>query len=203
MRQASSVGRPPDKDQHMDNRVSPFLAGHITGRRIACAVTAVALLASVAVSPTSAKIQPTPFRTGLFGITPGQGVRVSVFNGGATEKILLPAIRLFTPDGKKLFEAAAQKVIDGTGVFVDYIPDALPKSVLVRGARAQIRAEVEIEALTVAGRLLPPGTIKRLLPAVHLTLEVFDLTSGQTIYTMPFSASAALLVEPRDLIDEE
>jgi hypothetical protein len=46
-----------------------------------------------------AGVQPTPFRTGLFGITPGQAIRVSVLNAGNIGGTINPC---FHPDQNAL-----------------------------------------------------------------------------------------------------
>jgi hypothetical protein len=64
---------------------------------------------------------------------------------------------------------------------------------LVRGRRAQMRAEVAIELVPTPedGRCSDDAVARRharrLLRHVHLTLEVYDVATGRTAFTMPFS----------------
>ena len=63
----------------------------------------------------------------------------------------------------------------------------------MRHRRAQVRAEVAIELQPIPddGRCADDAVARRqaqrLLRNVHLTLEVFDVATGRTAFTMPFA----------------
>jgi hypothetical protein len=149
---------------------------------------------------TWAGVDPTPFRTGLFGITPGQAVRVSVLNagneGGTINPCFNPAlagfvVKLSSPAGRVLFESPHKALPVGRGAFADFTP--LPEDGATRNRRAQVGADVAIELQPIpeGGRCTDDAVARRqawrLLRNVHLTLEVFDVGTGQTAFTIPFS----------------
>ena len=78
-----------------------------------------------------AGIQPEPFRTGLFGITAGQAIRVSVLNAGGEGGIINPcfnpgplvaAVAIRDLGGALLFQSRTKPVLAGAGTFVDVVP---------------------------------------------------------------------------------
>ena len=151
----------------------------------------------LAVPPAWAGINPQPFRTGLFGITPGQAVRVSVLNAGSDGGTVNPCfnphlagfiVKILGPAGRVLFESHHKVLLPGTGAFTDFTPDGG-----LRERRSQMGAQVAI-ALTPTpedGRCADDDVARRqarrLLRNVHLTFEVFDVATGRTAFTLPFS----------------
>ena len=144
-----------------------------------------------------AGVQPTPFRTGLFGITPGQAVRVSVLNAGGDGGIIGPCfnphldgfvVTISSPAGRVLFESHHKTLVQGVGTFTDFAPDGG-----LRERRSQMRAQVALQLVPIPedGRCTDDGVARRqarrLLRQVHLTLEVFDVATGRTAFTLPFS----------------
>jgi hypothetical protein len=159
-----------------------------------------ACVGAVLAPPAWAGVTPTPFRTGLFGITPGQAIRVSVLNAGDLGGIITPCfnpalagfvVKLSTPAGGVLFESPHKALREGTGAFADFTPT--PEDGVTRNKRAQMRADVavELEPVPEDGRCNDDSVARRharrLLRNVHLTLEVFDVGTGQTAFTIPFS----------------
>lgn len=132
-----------------------------------------------------AGVDPTPFKTGLFGIKEGQAIRISVLNAGEAGGIIEPCARFFGLDGTLLFEADGGPLSAGTGGFVDFDP-LPPGPARIPGLRAQLRVEVEIVPAVYPPDPISPPRARR--GDVHLTLEVFDAATGQTVYTMPFVA---------------
>ena len=173
-------------------------------------ILCVCIAALLAPPVASAGVQPDPFRTGLFGVAVGQAIRVSVLNAGNEGGIIEPC---FTPDlagfvvtiagpaGRVLFESPHRALPVGMGTFTDFVPpleDAATSGArvpgdgaLVRGRRVQLRAAVAFELSPVPGGQCTEEEarrqMRRLLRSVHLTLEVFDLVSGRTAFTLPFS----------------
>jgi hypothetical protein len=156
----------------------------------------------VLLAPTlaGAGVSPQPFRTGLFGITAGQAVRVSVLNAGNVGGVINPCIRpdlagfvvkLTGPSGRVLFESPHKALPEGRGAFTDFVP--IPEDGVTRNKRAQVRADVavELEPIPEDGRCTDDAVARRhawrLLRNMHLTLEVFDVGTGQTAFTIPFS----------------
>jgi hypothetical protein len=163
----------------------------------------------------SAGITPTPFRTGLFGIATGQAVRVSVLNAGEVGGTVNPCfhpdlaglvVTLAGPAGRVLFESRHKALPTGIGTFTDFAPipeDGItgPGGAVVRARRVQMHAEVAIELQPIpedgapvpndgkcADDAVARRHARRLLRNVHLTLEVFDVATSRTAFTMPFSA---------------
>jgi hypothetical protein len=151
-------------------------------RQFVTAVLATSLTILFSSSPAWAGINPQPFRTGLFGVTAGQTIRISVVNAGIIEpcampEVLVSAVRLRNLEGTPLFESKGELLREGVGTFVD-IPWEEPATTVTRiRRRAQIRAEVELlfdDTLLQRGDLL-------------LTLEVFDTLTGRTAFTVAFN----------------
>ena len=80
-----------------------------------------------------AGVQPTPFRTGLFGIAAGQAIRVSVLNAGNDGGTINPCfnpdlggfvVTIAGPAGRVLFESHGKAVAEATGAFTDFTPPA-------------------------------------------------------------------------------
>jgi hypothetical protein len=102
-------------------------------RSFATSVLATSLVALVSAPPVWAGIQPQPFRTGLFGVAPGQAIRVSVLNGGERGVInpcveptttIAAAVRIRGQRGTVLFRSRTEKVLEGEGTFIDFLPFA-------------------------------------------------------------------------------
>ena len=155
-------------------------------RQLAKSVLATFLVAQFSGSPAWAGIQPTPFRTGLFGVVAGQTIRVSVVNAGGTAGIidpcftpplLVPAVRIRDVSGKPVFESKGGLLQEEEGMFLDvaFPPDPIRRPY---PPRAQVRAEVVLELDTATKRCND----------IVLTLEVFDTATGRTAFTMPFTA---------------
>jgi hypothetical protein len=118
-------------------------------------------------------------KTGLFGVTQGQKVRVSILNSAYTKGGVIPCVGIFDINGNEIahYEGTMPLTV-GRGGYFDFDADSL----LLRGSeRAQIRVEVELEAPTPddgrAGRLKPDE--------FEITVEVFDGDSGKTMFTVP------------------
>jgi hypothetical protein len=160
-------------------------------RRLFVASVVASLFALAFGKPLSAGISPQPFRTGLFGITVGQAVRVSVLNAGIDRGTATchppdpaaPAVAILGLDGAALFEAHTEKLLPGMGTFVDFVPDfkvATSTSIRVLAPRRlQVRAEV---------RFSEEDLVRVQCSGVALTLEVYDTVTGRTELTLPFNA---------------
>ena len=189
-------------------------------RRVGRALGLVCIATLLSPSVASAGIEPEPFRTGLFGVAVGQAIRVSVLNAGNEGGIIEPC---FTPDlagfvvtivgpaGRVLFESPHRALPVGMGTFTDFVPPLedggtvagarVPGDAsLVRGRRVQLRAAVAFELTPVLGGRCTEEEarrqVRRLLRGVHLTLEVFDLVSGRTVFTLPFADVGGVQPEP-------
>ena len=177
-------------------------------------VTSVLAITLVAIFSTAARagINPQPFRTGLFGIAPGQAVRVSVLNMANVGGIIAPCmspdlagfvVRIASPAGRLLFESHHKALATGIGTFTDFVPvpedgvtatGARVPGDAARGRRLQLRAEVAVELAPVPddGRCTDDAVARRqarrLLRNLHLTLEIYDVATGRTAFTLPFAA---------------
>ena len=130
-----------------------------------------------------AGINPQPFKTGLFGVREGQSIRVSVLNAGEAGGVINPCVRVFDLDGTLLFEADAVPLAAGAGAFMDF--NALPPGpTRIPGSRSQVRVEVELVPTVYPPDPIATPRVRR--SDFHLTVEVFDIATGQTVYTMPF-----------------
>lgn len=74
-----------------------------------------------------AGINPQPFRTGLFGVTAGQSIRISVLNAGDAGGIINPWVRVFDLAGMLLFETDSGALPGGVGI-VDFADRRAPAS---------------------------------------------------------------------------
>ena len=152
----------------------------------------VCILVLLPASLVWAGIEPTPFRTGLFGVTKGQAVRISVLNTGGARSVINPCVRIWDAAGTLLFEMDGGLVWGGVGTFVDFGPppdDGVPPPTggpIRDGNRVQLRVEVEL--VPAVQPAVPPASRLSFRPDIHLTLEVFDTATGQTVYTTPFAA---------------
>jgi hypothetical protein len=134
-----------------------------------------------------AGVDPQPFRTGLFGVTGGQTIRISIVNAGAARGIIEPCFRVWDAAGTLLFETDGGPLPGGVGTFVDFNAPATGA-----GFRTQLRAEVElVPAVRPAD---PEAWLATLRQGLLLSLEVFDTATGQTVFTTPFATVAG--VEP-------
>ena len=170
---------------------------------IARTLAAAGLVAFLPGTAANMGVDPTPFRTGFFGVAAGQTIRMSIVNAGDAQGTINPCVRVWDAEGRLLFELDAGLVSPGLGTFVDFqpVPDdgsPPPSGTPVRSGRAQVRAEVIF--LPVPDDGMPPGdptAFQRALQRdIHLTLEVFDTATGQTVYTSPFAAVAGIDPEP-------
>jgi hypothetical protein len=115
-------------------------------------------------------------KTGLFGVTGGQTIRVSLWNAGNRGGIV-PCTHVLDLSGNLLVEIEGAPTGPGEGTFVDIDPSGLG---VREGERMQVRVEVE---------LTPPDPnddrkVRR--NDGVLTLEVFDTATGRTAFTMPW-----------------
>lgn len=151
-------------------------------------IAAACLLTFLYVSPASAGIQPEAFRTGLFGVTAGQSIRISVLNAGEAGGVINPCMRVLDSTGARLSEVDGRTLAGGAGTFVDFI--VLPGG--AAGERTPVRAEVVFAAV------FPPDPVAVQLHqrSVLVTLEVFDTATGQTLFTTPFAAVAGVEPQP-------
>jgi hypothetical protein len=132
-------------------------------RQFVTSVLATSLVALFSGSPAWAGVEPEPFRTGLFGVTAGQMIRVSVVNAGIIQPCVMPevlvsAVIIRNLAGAPLFEAKGELLTEGMGMFVDFqpIPDdgaptptgaltpGLAPVLPVRSRRLQLRADVVV-----------------------------------------------------------
>ena len=124
-------------------------------------------------------------RTGLFGVTGAETIRVSVLNAGARGGIL-PCTKLFDLSGQLLAELDGAMVRQGEGTFVDFDAAQFRPA---PGQRLQVRVEVALEQ--PADPLQPPDAAQPPDPLragnVILTLEVFDTETGRTGFTAPWT----------------
>jgi len=185
-------------------------------RHFVTSVLVTPLVALFSGSPVWAGIDPQPFRTGLFGVTAGQTIRVSVanaagvFNACFTPEVLVSAVRFRDLAGALLFESKGEVLTDGMGMSVDFQPipdDGAPSpggaltpgpvpAPAVRSRRLQVRAEIVIGPVPNDGLPVPddgvpvPEDGRAICGGVLLTLEVFDVVTGRTAFTMPFAKVA-------------
>jgi hypothetical protein len=116
----------------------------MTRKSFATSVLATSLVALLSAAPAWAGIAPVPFRTGLFGVAPGQAIRVSLLNGGDRGIInpcfepttAIAAVRIRGQRGGVLFKSRTEKALEGEGTFVDFVPFAAATD--STGARARV-----------------------------------------------------------------
>jgi hypothetical protein len=101
--------------------------------------------------------------------------------------------------GGALFKADTEKLSAGMGTFVDVPPDpTAAASARTPGgfpapARRQVRVEAVVLLPTPEDGLCQPEDVRRALGRqVQLTLEVYDVATGRTEFTMPFVAVAGI-----------
>jgi hypothetical protein len=172
------------------------------------AIPTTLVIAVLTASQAWAGINPQPFRTGLFGIAAGQAIRVSLLNAGNQAGVINPCV--YPPDpvmatvvvrnllGGALFKADTEKLSAGMGTFVDVPPDpTATTSSRTGGLPASARRQLRVEAVV----LLPvpdddacqtEEVLRALRRQVQLTLEVYDVATGRTEFTMPFVAVAGV-----------
>ena len=177
------------------------------------AISTTLVIAVLAVSQAWAGIQPQPFRTGLFGIAPGQAIRVSLLNAGNQGGIIEPCF--YPPDpvmatvvvrnllGGVLFKGDTEKLPTGMGTFVDVPPDptAATSTRTPGGPPAPARRQLRVEAVVLIpvaddAACQTRAVLRALRRQVQLTLEVYDVATGWTAFTMPFAAVAGVEPEP-------
>jgi hypothetical protein len=138
-------------------------------------LTAVLLVAAVAMAAPARAIVVVDSKTGLFGVTGGQTIRVSLWNAGNRGGII-PCTRVFDLSGALLAEIEGTPTGPGEGTFVDVNAADFG---LREGERMQVRVEVELSP--------PPNDNRRVRTSDGiLTLEVFDAATGRTAFTMPW-----------------
>jgi hypothetical protein len=115
-------------------------------------------------------------KTGLFGVTSDQTVRVSILNSALTKGGIVPCAGIFDLNGNRLarFEGTLPLMM-GHGAFFDF--DARTFD-MPAGERLQLRVELELE--TPNDRTVPVQP-----DDVLITVEVFDNASGKTMFTVP------------------
>ncbi len=143
--------------------------------RVARTLGAACLVTFLTVPAAWASIQPTPFRTSLFGVTVEQAIRISVLNAADIRGIIEPCARVVDAAGNLLVKMDAGPVPAGAGAFFDFDP-LPPGPASVPGDRAPVRVEVEIvpAAFPPNPRWTPPAP----RVAFHLTRE-FSTLLGQ------------------------
>jgi hypothetical protein len=118
-------------------------------------------------------------KTGLFGATAGQTVRVSILNAQA--RGIQPCVGVFDLSGNQIARyEATMPLVPGQGAFFDFDATSLG---LRAGQRAQLRVEVELEQPPDPTLTQPPDPAR---PGDAIaTVEVFNNDTGKTMYTMP------------------
>ncbi|HTG93567.1 MAG TPA: hypothetical protein VL866_13335 [Pyrinomonadaceae bacterium] len=117
-------------------------------------------------------------KTGLFGVTTDQTVRVSILNSALTKGGIIPCAGIFDINGNRLarFEGTMPLRV-GHGTYFDFDATSLD---LRAGERAQLRVEVELEPS------LDDGRSNHMKPDdIVVTVEVFDNVSGKTMFVVP------------------
>jgi hypothetical protein len=137
--------------------------------------------------PTQAIILADGGKTGLFGVTSDQTVRVSILNSALTKGGIVPCAGIFDINGNRLarFEGTMPLMV-GHGTYFDFDATSLE---LRAGERAQLRVEVELEPSPDDGhsiRTPDDGRSNHMKPDdIVVTVEVFDNVSGKTMFTVP------------------
>lgn len=152
---------------------------------------AIVLLAAVAIAAPVWAIIVVDGKTGLFGVTGGQTIRVSILNAGDRGGIQ-PCVKVFDLSGRLLAESEGESLRPGQGTFIDFNAADLGARV---GQRLQVRAEVELtppdpnqppDPAQPPDPLQPPDPARVRVENVILTLEVFNTETGETGFTMPW-----------------
>ena len=146
-----------------------------------------------------AGIQPEPFRTGLFAVARGQGVRVSLVNAGDVRGIINPCFKIWDAQARLIAETDLGRVRRGRSVSAEYQPvanDRTPGGAPIPDD-GRVLVRVEVELLTVAADGTPTpliledrAALRHLLGSVIPSVEIFDLATGKTAYTLPFARVA-------------
>ena len=117
-------------------------------------------------------------KTGLFGVTQGQKVRISTVNVDHNRGGIAPCVGIFGLAGNELARNEGMPLMRGQGTFFDFDASMLG---LRAGERAQLRVEVELEPTPDAD-----GRTRRIQPdEVIVTVEVYDNASGKTMFVIP------------------
>jgi hypothetical protein len=146
-------------------------------RALAATVMALAVLATAA--PLSA-IVIIGGKTGLFGVTTDQTIRVSILNAAAKGGVQ-PCVGLFDITGTLLAEVDGRTLRQGEGTFIDFDAAMLG---LPRTARMPLRVEVTFE-IPPDPNGLPDAKSRVREGQVALTVEVFDNDTGKTSFLVP------------------
>jgi hypothetical protein len=93
-------------------------------------------------------------------------------------------VRTFELGQRPLPFAETEMVMGFTPIPDDGTPP--PSGTPIRNGRAQLRAEVDFDAI-------PEDGLNR---SAHVALEVFDTATGKTVYTMPFAEAAGIEPTP-------
>jgi hypothetical protein len=118
-------------------------------------------------------------KTGLFGVAEGQTVRVSIVNLAYTKGGIIPCVGIFDLNGNEIARHESGTPLRvGQGMFFDF--DAASFG-LRAGQRAQIRVVAEISPTPDDNRGSPTPDDSD----VAVTVEVFDNTSGKTMFVVP------------------
>ena len=165
------------------NRTKKFLAS----------LVALGMVASIWTSwgarPAQAA-RPIVGKTGLFGITEGQTVRVSILNAQARGGIV-PETGIFNMGGNEIARRESSAPLSqGQGTFFDFDAGSLG---LRAGQRAQILVRVVLEQppdpCQPPDPGQPPDPCQPPDPArpgdAMVTVEVFDNASGKTMFVIP------------------
>ena len=117
-------------------------------------------------------------KTGLFGVTQGQKVRISTVNVDHNRGGIVPCVGIFGLAGNELARNEGMALMKGQGTFFDFDASMLG---LRSGERAQLRVEVELEPTPDAD-----GRTRRIQPdEAIVTVEVYDNASGKTMFVIP------------------
>jgi hypothetical protein len=159
--------------------------------RLLVVTVAVALMPALL---AQAGAEPVDAKTGLFGTTPDQVIRISVLNATGGKVTVAARLTVLDLAGRLLFEQRSSRIPASAGTFVDFTPPAPALGTALPGttsrpARAQVRAAAAIEFIE-DGRVLEAAEVadRGLHRGVRLTLEVYDAASGRTLFTLPFEA---------------
>lgn len=157
-------------------------------------VTTAVMAALLPVFTAGACAEPLTATTGLFGVTADQVIRVSLLNAADGSVTVAARAQLLDLAGRLLVDRRGAAVPAGAGTFVDFTVPALTggttmPGTVTRPARTQLRAQIAVE-FADGGRVLTPDEVaaRGLRRTVRLTLEVYDLATGRTLFTLPIEA---------------